>query len=297
MPENDRIINLVFCTDGIFPHAIGGMQRHSRLLIEALAKYPNINMVVIHPHKSEKIFHAKNIKEISIDGIDVNKNYLKECNAYSKRVYEILKNYPNSIIYSQGLSVWYKAGEFSDRLIVNPHGLEPFQVIGLRAKLIALPFKKIFKTIFRKAKVVVSLGGGLNQILEKVVSKSKIAVLPNAVNLPTEINRKYPDKEEKIKLFFIARFEYNKGIGILLAAIDKLNELGFEDKIDFYLAGKGPLFAGRRKHRRTLLKPYKKLSTRTGGNKHQAKPNSNNNHNPYSFYPSPCLFTVGQMLP
>lgn len=243
MPEKDRIIHLVFCTDGIFPHAIGGMQRHSRLLIEALSKYPNIKMVVIHPHLGEKIFNAANIEEKTIDEIDVNNNYLRECKSYSKRVYQILQDYPQSIIYSQGLSVWHKAGEFSNRLIINPHGLEPFQVIGIKAKLIALPFKKIFKDLFRKAKVVVSLGGGLNQILEKIVPKEKITILPNAVILPGEFNRNYPDKEEKIKLFFIARFEYNKGIGILLAAIDKLNDLGYENKIEFHLAGKGPLYA------------------------------------------------------
>lgn len=242
MSENDGEIDLVFCTDGIFPHAIGGMQRHSRLLIEELAKNQNINIVAIHPHTREKIFISKNISEISIEGIDTNKNYLKECKSYSKRVYEIIKDYPNSIIYSQGLSVWYKADEFSDRLIINPHGLEPFQAIGLKAKLIALPFKKIFKDLFYKAKYVVSLGGGLTDILEKHIPSEKIITIPNAVNLPAKIQRNYPDKEEKIKLFFLARFAYNKGIGILLSAIDQLNKLGYEDKIEFYLAGKGPLY-------------------------------------------------------
>ena len=31
-------IPVIFCTDGIFPHTVGGMQRHSRLLVEALAR-------------------------------------------------------------------------------------------------------------------------------------------------------------------------------------------------------------------------------------------------------------------
>ena len=31
-------IPVIFCTDGIFPHTVGGMQRHSRLLVEALVR-------------------------------------------------------------------------------------------------------------------------------------------------------------------------------------------------------------------------------------------------------------------
>jgi len=242
MPKDNQSIDLVFCTDGIFPYAIGGMQRHSRLLIEELAKNQNIKIVAIHPHTGEKIFNSKNIEEIAVDGVDINKNYLKECRYYSKRVYEVLKDYPHSIIYSQGLSVWYRAGEFSNRLIINPHGLEPFQAIGFKAKLIALPFKNIFKGLFLKAKYVVSLGGGLSNILEKHIPSEKIITIPNAVNLPDETQRIYPDKVEKIKLFFVSRFAYNKGIAILLAAIEELNKLGYGDKIEFYLAGKGPLF-------------------------------------------------------
>ena len=77
------MIKLAFCTDGVFPHSVGGMQRHSKLLIEALVKF-DIEILVFHPHR-EMIFSSyHNVKEIYIEGINIEKNYLKECYYYSK---------------------------------------------------------------------------------------------------------------------------------------------------------------------------------------------------------------------
>src|SRR5690606_10025817 len=114
------------------------------------------------------------------------KNYLKECFAYSKRIHKALTEGEFDIIYSQGLSVWYEADQFSDKLIINPHGLEPYQAIGFKNSLLAIPFKRVFNRIFSKSRYVVSLGGRLTGILEKHVDSKKIVVLPNAVNLPNE---------------------------------------------------------------------------------------------------------------
>ena len=63
----EKKIQLLFITDGIFPHAIGGMQRHSRLLIEELSKNAELEIIVIHPHDSLKIFSDESsIKEIGL---------------------------------------------------------------------------------------------------------------------------------------------------------------------------------------------------------------------------------------
>ena len=240
MPNSSKVI---FCTDGIFPHAVGGMQRHSRLLIEALANQ-GVEIVVIHPH-DEQVFEKKSgVKELSIKGIDDKKNYLRECYRYSKRVHKIVQQYPGHVIYSQGLSIWYRAGDFSDRLIVNPHGLEPFQSFGLKNVMVAQPFIRVFKRIFKKAKYVVSLGGRLTDILNQSLPTDKIVVLPNAVEgSPEQVQRNFPDKAQPLKLFFIARFAHNKGIHILLQAIQELNEAGYEEQLQYTLAGKGPLHA------------------------------------------------------
>ena len=233
---------VIFCTDGIFPHSIGGMQRHSKLLIEQMSKDSNLELIVVHPHK-ETVFDVKTgVKEVSIEGIDESKNYLKECYHYSKRVSKVLDEYPNAIIYSQGLSVWYKVKKYGERLIINPHGLEPFQTISIKDKLISIPFRLIFRKIFKRARFVVSLGGELTEILKKNVKNQKIYELPNAVNLPNEKIKGIKNQPEKLEFLFVARFASNKGIHILMDAIDKLNRLGYNDKIFFHLCGKGPLY-------------------------------------------------------
>ncbi len=236
-------LGVVFCTDGIFPHQIGGMQRHSRLLIEELSNY-DIDLIVLHPHKETTIFQdKKNVKEYGLEGINSDKNYLLESYNYSRRVFNVVKKYPNYIVYSQGLSVWYNAHKISNRLIVNPHGLEPFQTFGFKNSLIALPFKLIFKRLFNKTKFVVSLGGSLTNILEMYVEKQKIVTLANAVDLPKDTRQStFPNSGEQVNCFFLARFAHNKGIHILLDVVKELNAEGYQNKFHFRLGGKGPLY-------------------------------------------------------
>ena len=236
-------IKLAFCTDGIFPDKVGGMQRHSRLLIEELVKYPKLDITVFHPHRKKVFKTFDNLREIQIEEIDVSKNYLKECKSYSERIYNHLKGAHFDVIYSQGLSVWYKAEEFSDKLIVNPHGLEPFQAIGIKDKLIAVLFKKVFNSVFKQAKYVVSLGGELTTILKKNIGKTELVVLPNATNLPAiKSEKKWPEANESLQLLFVSRFAKNKGIHVLMEVIEKLNASGYQNSFFFHLAGKGPLY-------------------------------------------------------
>ena len=234
-------VRVIFCTDGVFPLQVGGMQRHSRFLIEHLGRMQQLHLVVIHPHE-EKIFSSNpSITEEFVSPINTAKNYLLECYQYSKRVYAIIQKYPGSIVYAQGLSVWAAINKINMPVIVNPHGLEPYQSISLKDKLFSLPFQFIFNSIFSKADYVVSLGGKLTDILkEKVKDKNKLVVIPNAVQLPAvNEERKW---NEKLKLLFVARFAHNKGIHILLEAIKQLNNEGYVDKFQFNLGGKGPLF-------------------------------------------------------
>lgn len=234
-------MKIAFCTDGIFPLAIGGMQRHSRLLIEELAKDKENEIVVFHPHQESLFNSFGNVKEISIPAIDPAKNYLVQSYNYSKAIYSELVQLPDHIIYSQGLSVWYKASDFSNRLIINPHGLEPYQGLTLKDKLLGLPFRLIFDHLFNSAKHVVSLGGKLTSILQKTAAKGKIVVLPNAVNISEESVHVDIRQGERLVFLFLGRFAFNKGIGILIQAIKELNQEGYEEKLLFKLGGTGPL--------------------------------------------------------
>lgn len=235
------MIQVVFCTDGIFPHSVGGMQRHSRLLIEELVKSKEMDIVVIHPHEGN-VFNDIRIKEISLEGIDDSKLYLKECFKYSKRVFAALEDFPNAIIYSQGMAVWYNCSKLTSRLIVNPHGLEPYQSIGFKSKILAIPFKVVFNRIFKNSKVVISLGGKLTEILKrKVLLSQNVVEISNAVLPQMKRSFSKPD-ENKVNVLFLARFASNKGIDILFEAIERINNQGYSKYFNFILGGKGPLY-------------------------------------------------------
>ncbi len=234
-------IEVIFCTDGIFPHAVGGMQRHSLLLIEKLAQYSDLQITVIHPHQGKKLFNAKNIREVTIAPADQKKMYLAECYSYSRKVYDVIAANPMAIVYSQGLSVWHGINRLPNKIIINPHGLESYQTLSVRDYLIGVPFRLIFNYLFKKSTKVVSLGGRLTDIIRKVTGPKKICVLPNAVNIPEQA----PERDNTtgvVKFLFVGRFALNKGINILAEAVKELNAEGYEQKLEFNLVGKGPLF-------------------------------------------------------
>lgn len=237
-------IPVVFCTDGIFPYSVGGMQRHSRLLVEALAATEELEITVLHPHLGEHIFKdLPHVTEVQLAPLPGKKHYFLELRDYSKLVLDELLLRPGQLIYSQGLSVWVGIDQVKDRLIVNPHGLEPFQVLGRKDQLKTWPYRYIFGRIFKKAAHVVSLGGSLTQILKRVGNADRVVVLPNAthlVQMPEE--QLIKKKSTPLKFLFVGRFAYNKGIGVLLEAAKQLNGEGHQALFELHLAGKGPLF-------------------------------------------------------
>ncbi len=233
-------MHLAFITDGIFPHAVGGIQRYSRLLLEALGREPGLEITVVHPHKGIRIFKSfDQIREVTVRDIDVNRNYLRECYHYSKRTFAAIEPLQPDLVYAQGISIWYRINDLKDKLIVNPHGLEPFQITQFKDRLITLPFRFLLRNIFRKAAYVVTEGGHLTKILSRIVPPEKIVFFPNAVNLP-EASDRDRQEGEPLNILFVARFAKNKGIHILLDCVRELNAAG--DQFQFNLAGKGPLF-------------------------------------------------------
>lgn len=244
MPEALRI-PVLFCTDGIFPHSVGGMQRHSRLLVEALAQTGEVDLLVLHPHPGTEVFAGlEGVREIALAPLPGRKHYFLELYDYSKKVLEIARQHPDHLIYSQGLSVWAGLSELADRLVVNPHGLEPYQALGWKDRLKTWPYRMVFNRIFRKARHTISLGGRLTDILrEQVRRPEQVVVLPNATNpLPLPPEQLHKSLREPVQFLFAGRFAYNKGIDVLLQATQHLNQAGFAERFHLLLAGKGPLF-------------------------------------------------------
>lgn len=234
---------VIFVTDGIFPYSVGGMQRHSRLLIEALAKTGECDLIVIHPHEGKKIFESlPAVTEIPLQfkKPESQYQYLLHHYQYSKLVHQVLMQHQDAVIYSQGLAVWYRISDVKNRLIINPHGLEAYQVATLKEKIITVLFRWLHRYLFRHCARVVSLGGRLTGILtnQAGVDTSRIVVLPNAVNMPPSVQRSF-DKPVT-QFIFVGRFAFNKGIDVLMEAIEKVNASGYSEKTRFVLVGKGP---------------------------------------------------------
>lgn len=240
-------LKILFCTNGIFPSKVGGMQKHSRLLIETLAARGNVDLVVVHPHHNQTLFpDNQRIREYAIAPPKRKLQYIISQYLYSMEVYEVIRQHPNAIIYSQGISVWYKMEDVMDRLIVNPHGLEAYQSLTTRDRIIGLPFRLIFNKLLRKANKVISLGGKLTDILQKKVSNpaNNLIVIPNATTpvFSKSVGREVRSSENPISILFVGRFAYNKGIKYLLDAISELSKSQEFQRFEFCLVGKGPLF-------------------------------------------------------
>ncbi|MFN6178820.1 MAG: glycosyltransferase family 4 protein [Flavobacteriales bacterium] len=237
-------LHIALCTDGVFPQAMGGMQRHSRLLAEELARTPGVRLTVIHPHTAPIFDAGLGITEVSIAPIDPSRFYLRELWRYSERVAAVLDRISPDVVFSQGYSLWSGIERFSARLIVHPHGLEMFQGITLRDQLIGAPFRFTLRHILRRAAVCISLGGRLTPILQRQVrgSSTRVVTIPNAVHVP-DVMPAYPVDNGPMRLLFVGRFAFNKGLDLLVSVARRLVPEGKGELVRFQLAGDGPLLA------------------------------------------------------
>lgn len=237
-------IKVVLCTDGVFPHAMGGMQRHSRLLAEHLAATGRVDLTVLHPHDTVVFDPDLGIREIRVPPIDPHRTYLLELWRYSKHVDRELRKLEPQVILAQGFCVWRNIARYRDRLILHPHGLEMFQAIGSREKAVAVPFRLLLKYLARRSAVVISLGGRLTGILRNVVrgSRCRVVVVPNAVEVP-HVMPVYACKKEPLRMLFVGRFAFNKGLDVLMEVARRLHGEGHTGTVRFELAGDGPLLA------------------------------------------------------
>ncbi len=236
-------MELIFVSNGIFPYSAGGIQRFSKLIIENFIHDERVSAIhLIHTEK-ETVFNSDKVTEYKVAGIDQKKNYLFELHRLSRDIYKVIETLPSSLpIYAQGFVVWYNIDKIKHRILLNPHGLEPFQATPYKEYLKLFPYRILSAYLFKKVKMTISLGGRLTGIIAKYIPPQKLVVIPNAVNLPEARYTSLKFNGPKLKLLFVSRFAYNKGIDVLFKAIDHLNSRGFEDKIEFVLGGKGPLY-------------------------------------------------------
>lgn len=235
-------IKVALCTDGVYPQSMGGMQRHSRLLAEHLARTGKIDLHVVHPHVSGIFADALGIQEHIVPPIDEDRTYLLELKRYSRHVADCLDEINPDVVLSQGFSLWVDTKKWGKRAIVHPHGLEMFQMMTRKERLLGYPFRRSLRSIVRNCNTVISLGGKLTDILQSQVkgSNCQVVTIPNAVDIPA-LPPAYPESASPLRLFFVGRFAFNKGIDLLLKVAERLVSEGAGDAVTFDLAGDGPL--------------------------------------------------------
>ncbi len=218
------------------------MQRHSRLLAEHLARSGKVKLTVLHPHAVGIFDPALGIEEVHLPDIDKGKLYIRELWRYSERVGKELERIKPDVILSQGFCVWKGMDRFSDRLIVHPHGLEMFQMLTRKERLLGWPFRAGLRYMVRHSTVVISLGGKLTSILQGLAKGSccRVVVIPNATDVPSA-PPSHPSPSSPLPLLFVGRFAFNKGLDVLLTVARRLVAEGRTELVRFQLAGDGPL--------------------------------------------------------
>lgn len=236
-------MHVVVCSDGVYPAELGGIQRHTRLLVEHVARrHPDVELTVVHPHEGKRFFPGVgNVREETVAPRPGKGQYLVECWQLSARIAAVIRRHPGAVIYSQGIAVLQGIDGFSDRLIVNPHGLEAFQSPTLKARLQSLPFRLAITRAMRRARFVVSLGGGLTDLLRTAVPHDRICVLPNGVVMPEPRADRARPRGSELRVLFVGRFFANKGIPDLVAAARLIADRGDAGAFRFDLVGDGPL--------------------------------------------------------
>lgn len=240
-------MKVAICSDGVFPSTVGGIQRHTRLLVETLAReHSGIEIVVVHPHADQSLFGGlPTVTELVVAPRPGRRRYAAECLSLSWRMAAAVASIPDALVYAQGLAGWAGHSTRDDLLIVNPHGLEPFQCRGLVERAKTWPLRIGLKRSFGRARKVISLGGKLTDILRRHVPDPdrRIVTIPNGVQLPEVLSAPRSRDDGILRLLFVGRFAGNKGIPDLLAAMRILADRGLGDRVTLDLVGSGPLWS------------------------------------------------------
>lgn len=222
---------IILVTDGVYPNNIGGMQMHSLRLLEGfLAKDILVNL--FYPETTDDQIPDMFRQQISsgqliLNPISVKKNnlpgaYLLAEYVYSKKVWCRVKNMADIPVYAQGLTSLYFINKHH-KVIVNPHGLEPFQHYFQRNKASTI-YRMLFKYLFKRARYVISLGGKLTDILrDNGVTSRKIKEIPNGIDKGWLFNNYEMKNNQPIKLLFVGRNEPRKALFILLSVFEDFN--------------------------------------------------------------------------
>jgi glycosyltransferase involved in cell wall biosynthesis len=248
-------MKIALLTDGIYPHVMGGMQKHSYYLARYFAKQ-KIHVELYHYIPKDKAnthspFSAEEleyIREVLIEYPKAYKfpgHYLFERFQYSKKVLkQLINNDLPDFIYCKGFASWAllkSRNHFNINvpICVNFHGYEMFQ----RAPDLKTGFKlQILKQPvlynMRKADFLFSYGGKISEIIKSKGFNNKIIQLPTGISQDWTENNTAIMHSTCIKFCFVGRAERRKGIEELNQVFSKINS---QKALEFHFIGPIPL--------------------------------------------------------
>lgn len=244
-------MHVLFLADGLFPFVVGGMQKHSTMLIKHLS--PLVDQITVctcgeinaapPPEKDileELVTSKENIQVLTCAFEDVGKfpgHYLRA----SRRLSHAFLNLAGELsqydcIYAQGLTGDAFLGKHP-RVVVNLHGLEMFQpAYSLKESFAKRLMRPTFKRQIRQSWKVVSLGGRLSDMLKANGARDEqVVVLPNGVDGDWFDRPSLVSKGEGTRFLMVGRNEYRKGFHILEKAL-----LLLKKPIELHLVGDWP---------------------------------------------------------
>jgi glycosyltransferase involved in cell wall biosynthesis len=237
---------IAFCTDGMHPFVLGGMQKHTLGLCRALA-LQGVKLILIHgtpegenkpteQEVTEVLFpdgrYPKYMPEIfTIEFPSPGKlpgHYLRRSKKFAKSVEAIVAKKKVDLIYAQGFTAWTILQQKQRKAPVwlNFHGLNMFQpAFGNRAKVESLMLRRFVRRQLLMADKVISLGGRLTDILkEQGVSENKIFVQSNGLDANWLQQEQEIFLGPKRKFLFVGRNDKVKGFDMLLPVVAEFDK-------------------------------------------------------------------------
>lgn len=228
-------MKLLYVTDGIAPHVVGGMQAVSRRQISGLAA-GGIEVAYVHSFRRKTREQSDLPGEEHVLDFPFSRglkrfspwHYPNELMAYSVQVDEIVRQVQPDVVYGEGPLV-HRTLLRSDRppVVFHPHGLDMYQdQMSAMRNLRARTLRPLFGFHAQGADRVFTQGGRLTEILTDTIGvpPERVAFLPNAVPTGAACEPKRRSGET-LKCLFVGRDDPKKGFHLLQQAMATVPEV------------------------------------------------------------------------
>lgn len=249
-------MRVALLTDGLWPHTLGGMQKHSYYLIKNLASqgvevdvFYTAEISTLESSENSSFLTQEESRRVNFYSVPLPVlrkfpgHYLVKSYVISKKLLELYSksDRTHEIVYIQGFAGWAFMISKDNRIksvstILNFHGLEMFQLTSsVKAQIVNWVFRIFVKRNIRRARYSQSLGGELTNILRRIL-KDERKIIELGIGISSSWVRDLSDiSVNSTRGFaFIGRCERRKGIEELNLVLRQiLNEGNFNFNFEF----------------------------------------------------------------